>query len=87
MIVSTSGPYAWGIRGLKKGNSLATINGRSKVNKEYNELIDYAYDLGVRNCFTQEEESQSDSFIPNFKGDTINKNDFSWLFNQIMILF
>lgn len=39
--------------------------------QEYNELIDYAYDLGVRNCFTQEEESQSDSFIPNFKGDTI----------------
>ena len=39
--------------------------------QEYNELIDYAYDLGVRNCFTQEEESQSESFIPKFKGDTI----------------
>lgn len=46
------------------------LNRRVTV-QEYNELIDYAYDLGVRNCFTQEEESQSDSFIPNFKGDTI----------------
>lgn len=39
--------------------------------KEYDNLIDYAYNLGVRNCFTQEEESQSESFIPKFKGDTI----------------
>lgn len=46
------------------------LNRRVTV-QEYNELIDYAYDLGVRNCFTQEKESQSDSFIPNFKGDTI----------------
>lgn len=43
-----------------------------KVTKiEYEELIDYAYDIGVRNCFTQEEESQSESFIPNFIGDSI----------------
>ena len=27
--------------------------------KEYDNLIDYAYNLGIRNCFTQEEESQS----------------------------
>lgn len=39
--------------------------------KEYDNLINYAYDLGVRNCFIQEEESQSSSFIPKFKGDTI----------------
>lgn len=39
--------------------------------KEYDNLIDYAYNLGIRNCFTQEEESQSESFIPKFKGDTI----------------
>lgn len=44
---------------------------RRVTKQEYNELIDYAYDLGIRNCFTQEEESQSDSFIPDFKGDTI----------------
>lgn len=40
-------------------------------NNEYNKLIDYAYEIGVRNCFIQEEESQSESFIPKFKGDTI----------------
>ena len=39
--------------------------------KEYDNLIDYAYNLGIRKCFTQEEESQSESFIPKFKGDTI----------------
>ena len=39
--------------------------------EEYNKIIDYAYDLGIRNCFIQEEESQNDSFIPNFKGDNI----------------
>lgn len=40
-------------------------------NNEYNKLIDYAYEIGVRNCFIQEEESQNESFIPKFKGDTI----------------
>lgn len=40
-------------------------------NNEYNKLIDYGYEIGVRNCFIQEEESQSESFIPKFKGDTI----------------
>lgn len=34
---------------------------------EYNNIIDYAYDLGIRNCFVQEDETQSKSFIPNFK--------------------
>lgn len=40
-------------------------------NNEYNKLIDYAYEIGVRNCFIQEEESQNESFILKFKGDTI----------------
>ena len=43
---------------------------RRVTSKEYDELIDYAYDLGIRNCFIQDEESQSESFIPNFKGDS-----------------
>lgn len=46
------------------------LNNRVKIN-DYNNLIDYAYNLGIRNCFTQEEESQSESFIPQFKGDSI----------------
>lgn len=44
---------------------------RRVTKKEYNEIIDFAYNLGIRNCFVQEEESQSSSFIPKFKGDTI----------------
>lgn len=36
----------------------------------YDEVIDYAWDIGVRNAFTQDGESQSESFIPkwDFKG-------------------
>lgn len=33
----------------------------------YNDVIDYAYDLGIRNAFVQEDETQSKSFIPDFK--------------------
>ena len=38
-----------------------------KVNdQEYQEVIDYALDLGVTYAFIQEGETQSESFIPNF---------------------
>lgn len=40
-------------------------------NIDYDNLIDYAYDLGIRRCFVQDSESQSESFIPVFKGDSI----------------
>ena len=33
---------------------------------EYDELINYAYDLGIRNAYIQEGETQKDSFIPDF---------------------
>ena len=33
---------------------------------DYDELIDYAYDLGVRNAFIQEGSTQDESFIPDF---------------------
>ena len=43
-----------------------------KVTKEeYEDLIEYAISLGIENCFIQEEESQSKSFIPKFKGDKL----------------
>ena len=35
--------------------------------KKYNEIIDYAWNIGIRNAFTQEEGTQSESFIPDFK--------------------
>ena len=33
---------------------------------EYNEVVNYAYDLGVRKAFIQEGETQKLSFIPDF---------------------
>lgn len=33
---------------------------------EYDELVNYAYDLGIRKAFIQEGESCKESFIPNF---------------------
>lgn len=39
---------------------------RTLTNDEYDEVIDYAYDLGVRNAFIQEGETQETSFIPDF---------------------
>ena len=33
----------------------------------YNEVVDYAWNIGIRNAFTQEEGTQSESFIPDFK--------------------
>ena len=36
-------------------------------NQEYEEVIDYAYDLGVRNAYVQEGGTQKESFIPDFE--------------------
>lgn len=35
-------------------------------NNDYNEIINYAYDLGIRNAFIQEGNTQKKSFIPDF---------------------
>ena len=35
-------------------------------NKDYDEVINYAYDLGIRNAYIQEEDTQKTSFIPDF---------------------
>ena len=40
---------------------------RTITKNEYEKIIDYAYDLGIRNCFVQEEGTCKESFIPNFK--------------------
>lgn len=34
--------------------------------EDYNELVDYAYDLGVRNAFIQEDDASDTCFIPKF---------------------
>ena len=39
---------------------------RKVTDKEYDEVVDYALDLGVTNAFVQEGEAASESFIPQF---------------------
>ena len=39
---------------------------RKLTKDEYNEVIKYALELGVKNAFIQEEETASESFIPDF---------------------
>lgn len=40
---------------------------------DYEEIIDYALTLGINNAFCQEDETVSDSFIPNFNYEGIKK--------------
>ena len=40
----------------------------------YDDIIDYAWDIGIRNAFVQEEGTQSDSFIPNWDLSLIKKS-------------
>ena len=39
---------------------------RRVTSGEYEELVDYAMRLGVKNCFIQEKESATEDFIPDF---------------------
>ena len=54
------------LRKLEYGN----LN-RKVSNDEYDDLIDYAYDLGIRNAYMQEGETQKESFIPDFDNEGI----------------
>ena len=44
---------------------------RKVSDTEYDELINYAYDLGIRNAYIQEGETQKESFIPDFNNEGI----------------
>lgn len=37
---------------------------RTLEETEYDQVIDYAWDIGIRNAFVQDDKTQSDSFIP-----------------------
>ena len=39
----------------------------------YDDVIDYAWDIGIRNAFIQEEGTQSESFIPDFDIDLLKE--------------
>ena len=43
-----------------------TLDNPSVSDSEYDELVNYAYDIGVRNAFIQEGDTQKESFIPDF---------------------
>lgn len=43
------------------------------INEEYDEVVNYACDIGVKNGFIQEGETQSVEFIPNFDKTGIKK--------------
>ena len=46
---------------------------RKVTQGEYDEVVDYAIDLGIENCMIQEEDVADDSFIPIFDGAGICK--------------
>ena len=45
--------------------------GRKLTTAEYDELVDYAIDIGVENGFIQEGETASESFIPAFDNEGV----------------
>lgn len=51
------------VRKIDKYNEL----NNKVIDKDYDELINYACDLGVKNAFIQEGETAKESFIPNFE--------------------
>ena len=61
IIISIMNQYT-NIKPLKYNN----LN-RKVTNTEYDEIINYAYDLGIRNAYIQEGNTQKKSFIPDFK--------------------
>lgn len=50
---------------LRKIDKYPNLN-RKLSKKEYNEIIEYAINLGIENAFTQEDGTQKESFIPDF---------------------
>jgi len=60
IIISIMNQYT-PVRGLE----YSELN-RKITDSEYDEVIDYAYDIGVRNAFVQEGGTQLKSFIPDF---------------------
>jgi putative pyruvate formate lyase activating enzyme len=55
---------------LPNVKNYSEINRKITVN-EYEELVSYAIDLGVKNGFIQEEETAVESFIPEFNEEGV----------------
>ena len=56
---------------LEQVKNIPELN-RRVTDKEYNEVVDYAIDLGVVNGFIQEGGTAEESFIPQFDFSGIN---------------
>ena len=46
---------------------------RKVIDEEYNEVIDFAADLGIINAFVQEGDAAEESFIPDFNKNKIQE--------------
>lgn len=55
---------------LAQVNAYPEIN-RTLTGEEYEELVDYAIELGISNGFIQEGDTASESFIPEFNGEGV----------------
>ena len=55
---------------IKTFNRFTNLNNKV-TDQEYDKLINYAIDLGIKKAFIQEGETQSESFIPDFSNQTL----------------
>ncbi len=55
---------------VKKFKNFEELN-KSLSKEEYDEVIDYALKLGIKNGFIQEDETDKASFIPSFNGEGV----------------
>ncbi|MDE6204351.1 MAG: radical SAM protein, partial [Lachnospiraceae bacterium] len=55
-----------------KGNPEFGSLCRKVTKREYEDVVDYAIGLGVRNAFIQEDGAAEESFIPSFDGEGVD---------------
>ena len=72
----TAGGAAPGVREVPEVTDPASASGypelcRTLTSEEYDDVVDYAIELGIEHCMIQEEGTASDSFIPLFDGTGI----------------
>lgn len=54
-----------------KDNPVYRELGRKVTKREYDSVVNYALDLGVKNAFIQERDTARESFIPDFDGEGV----------------
>ena len=56
---------------MEKKNYHCIDCGKKITEDEYDELVDYALELGIENAFVQEGDCAEESFIPEFDGEGV----------------